>query len=128
MFPFIVATPVAEDDQVTGAVKFRVLPSLNVPVAVNDWVAPSGIVEFAGVTAIVFNVTALTPSLTLMGSLIEMLIVVGGAGGAAVVGTVVLSARDCVKLDPEAALVRLLNAALSVNVIVPLGVPLAGAA
>ena len=53
--------------------------------------------------------------------------VVGGAGGAAVVAIVLLNARVCVKLDPEAVLVKLLNPALSVNVIVPLGVPFAGA-
>ena len=58
---------------------------------------------------------------------IEIEIVVGGSGGAAVVATEVPSARDCVKLEPDAVLVRLLNGALSLNVILPLGVPVAGA-
>ena len=35
----MVATPLADDDQVTLEVRFCVLPSLKVPVAVNCWLA-----------------------------------------------------------------------------------------
>jgi hypothetical protein len=48
----IVTAPVLEELQVADEVRFCVLPSLNVPVAVNGWVVPSAIVEFAGATAI----------------------------------------------------------------------------
>lgn len=61
---------------------------------------------------------------TVSATLIVM--VAEGAGGAAVVAVVVLNASDCVKLDPDDVLVKLLNCELSVNVIVPAGVPLAG--
>jgi len=47
----IVATPVADELQVTDVVRFCVLPSLNVPVAVNCCVPETTIVGFAGVTA-----------------------------------------------------------------------------
>jgi hypothetical protein len=47
----IVATPVAEELHVTDVVKFWVVPSLKVPVAVNCCVAPVTIEGFAGVTA-----------------------------------------------------------------------------
>src|SRR6266446_4629073 len=48
----IVATEVFEELQVTVLVRFRVLPSLYAPVAVNGCVAPLAIDGFAGVTAI----------------------------------------------------------------------------
>ncbi len=47
----ILAAPVLEELHVDDEVRFCVLPSLNVPVAVNGWVVPSAIVEFAGETA-----------------------------------------------------------------------------
>src|SRR5208282_4375088 len=47
----IVATPGAEELQATEAVRFCVLPSLLVPVAVNCSVFPAAIEGFAGVTA-----------------------------------------------------------------------------
>jgi hypothetical protein len=50
--PVIVATPVLLELQVTEVVRFTVLPSLYVPVAVNCCVNPRAIVGFAGVTAI----------------------------------------------------------------------------
>jgi methylglyoxal synthase len=56
----IVAVVVVPDDQVTVDVKFCVVPSLNVPVAVNCWVAPLVIDGFAGVTAIDCSVAAVT--------------------------------------------------------------------
>jgi hypothetical protein len=56
----IVAVAVVADDHVTVLVRFCVVPSLNVPVAVNCWVAPLAIEGFAGVTAIDCNVAAVT--------------------------------------------------------------------
>jgi hypothetical protein len=52
----IVATPVADELQVTVVVTFWKVPSLNEPVAVNCWVPPVVIEEFAGVTANAVNV------------------------------------------------------------------------
>src|SRR5262249_31430040 len=48
----IVATPVAEEVHTAVLVKFWVVPSLKVPVAVNCWLLPAAIEGFAGVTAI----------------------------------------------------------------------------
>ena len=56
----IVAMLVVPEDQVTLDVRFCVLPSLNVPVAVNCSVAPLVIDGFAGVTAIDCKVAAVT--------------------------------------------------------------------
>ena len=50
-----VATAEFEEDQVTELIRFCVLPSVKVPVAVNCCEAPTEIVELAGVTAIEFN-------------------------------------------------------------------------
>ena len=58
----IVATVVVADAQVTDAVRFCVLLSLYVPVAVNCCVAPLLIDGFAGVTAIDCSVAAVTVS------------------------------------------------------------------
>src|SRR5262249_61331522 len=52
----MVAVPVTDEAHVTDVVRFWVLPSLNVPVAVNCWVAPLAIDGFAGVTASDVNV------------------------------------------------------------------------
>lgn len=46
----MVATPVAEELQVTDAVKFCVLPLLNLPVATYCFVPVGGMVALAGVT------------------------------------------------------------------------------
>src|SRR6266568_3462706 len=48
----IVATPAAEELQVTWVVRSCVVLSLKVPVAVNCWVNPSGRPGLVGVTAI----------------------------------------------------------------------------
>jgi hypothetical protein len=56
----IVAVAVVPDNHVTLDVRFCVVPSLNVPVAVNCWVAPLVIEGFAGVTAIDCSVAAVT--------------------------------------------------------------------
>jgi hypothetical protein len=58
----IVAMVLVPDDHVTVEVRFCVVPSLNVPVAVNCWVAPLVIEGFAGVTAIDCSVAAVTVS------------------------------------------------------------------
>ena len=58
----IVAVVVVPEDQVTLEVRFCVVPSLNVPVAVNCCVAPLAIDGFAGVTAIDCSVAAVTVS------------------------------------------------------------------
>jgi hypothetical protein len=58
----IVAVAVVPELQVTVDVRFCVEPSLNVPVAVNCWVAPLVIEGFAGVTAIDCSVAAVTVS------------------------------------------------------------------
>jgi hypothetical protein len=58
----MVAVAVVPDDQVTDVVRFCVLLSLNVPVAVNCCVAPFAIDGFAGVTAIDCSVAAVTVS------------------------------------------------------------------
>jgi hypothetical protein len=56
----IVAVVVVPEDQVTVDVRFCVVPSLNVPVAVNCCVAPLAIEGFVGVTAIDCSVAAVT--------------------------------------------------------------------
>jgi len=48
---FTVAIDVLDELQVTCAVISRLVPSENVPVAVNGWVTPTGILGLAGVTA-----------------------------------------------------------------------------
>ena len=48
----IVATDGVAEAQVTGLVRFCVVPSENVPVAVNCCVRPLAMLGFAGVTAI----------------------------------------------------------------------------
>ena len=53
--PLIVATAVLDEPQLTELVRFCVLPSLYVPVAVNCCVVPLAIEGFAGVTAIDTN-------------------------------------------------------------------------
>ncbi len=58
----IVATVVVNELQVTESVRFCVLVSLNVPVAVNCCVVPLGIEGLVGVTAIDTSVAAVTVS------------------------------------------------------------------
>jgi hypothetical protein len=57
---FTVATDVAVELQVPDVVRFCLLPSVNVPVAVNCWVRPSGIEAEDGVTAIVTSTGLVT--------------------------------------------------------------------
>lgn len=66
-------------------------------------------------------------SVTVMISFEETDTVVEGGEGGGVLVPAPLSGMDWVKLGPAVALVRLLRAALSVNVIVPVGVPEVGA-
>ena len=58
----IVATDGVAEAHVTWLVRFCVVPSVYVPVAVNCWVAPLAIDGFAGVTAIDCSVAAVTVS------------------------------------------------------------------
>jgi hypothetical protein len=58
----IVATVGVSELQLTVLVRFCVLPSVNVPVAVNACVVPSGIVGIAGVTAIDTSAAGVTVS------------------------------------------------------------------
>jgi hypothetical protein len=58
----IVAVVGVSELHCTLAVMFCVLPSVKVPVAVNAWVVPSGIVGIAGVTAIETNTAGVTVS------------------------------------------------------------------
>jgi hypothetical protein len=58
----IVTSVVFEEDQVTIEVRFWVVLLLYVPVAVNCVSVPTGIVSFAGVTAIEFSTGAVTVS------------------------------------------------------------------
>jgi len=60
---FTVATEALEEDQVTCGVMATLVPSENVPVAANCWVVPTGMVGFAGVTAIETSVTFAVPAL-----------------------------------------------------------------
>ena len=68
----IVATPAAEELQVTVPPRFCVLPSLNVPVALNCCVLPLVIDGFTGVTAIDTSVAAVTVSVVLPESVPEL--------------------------------------------------------
>jgi hypothetical protein len=56
----IVATEVVDEPQVAVLVRFCVLPSLYVPVAVNCWVVPLAIDAVLGVTAIEVSTGAVT--------------------------------------------------------------------
>ncbi len=58
----IVAVEVADELHITAAVRFMVVPSLNIPRAVNCCVNPAATDGFAGVTAIDCSVAALTVS------------------------------------------------------------------
>ena len=61
--------------------------------------------------------------MTVIDSFTETATDVGGSDGGPVPPPAPLSGTDCVKLHPDVALVRLLKLALSVNVMVPVGVP-----
>src|SRR5438874_5124322 len=56
------ATVVADELHCTVPVTFCVVPSLNIPVAVNCWVTPIGIEGNAGVTTILDSVAEVTVS------------------------------------------------------------------
>ena len=61
----IVATVTADELHVAVLVRFCVVPSLKVPVAVNCWVPPFGTDGFAGVTATDTSVAAVPVSVVL---------------------------------------------------------------
>jgi len=58
----MVAIPVFEEFQITDDVRFRVVPSEKVPVAVNGWVCPRAMLWFTGVTAIDSKTACVTVS------------------------------------------------------------------
>lgn len=81
----IVATLVLEEDQVTELVRFCVLPSLYVPVAVNCWVSPAAKEGLAGVTATDFSAgtdTAIVaaPDFVVSATEMEVSVTVAGLG------------------------------------------------
>jgi hypothetical protein len=90
---FTVAIDVLDELQVTCAVISRLVPSENVPVAVNGWVTPTGILGLAGVTAMedrggAFTVRIVLPNELLLekllGSLeVAVMVVVPKARGVA---------------------------------------------
>ena len=61
----IVATVEEEEFHVAVLVRFWVVPSLKVPVAVNCWVFPTAIEGFVGVTLMDTSVAAVTVSVVL---------------------------------------------------------------
>ena len=61
----MVATAVSDDAQVTWVVRFWVVPSVKVPVAVKGTAIPTGMLGLAGVTAIDWSVAAVTVSVVL---------------------------------------------------------------
>jgi hypothetical protein len=74
----IVPVVVVSDDHVTIPLRFCVLPSVNVPVAVNCWLVPNAIEGSAGVTAIETNAAAVTVScvVPLMDPLVAVMLAV----------------------------------------------------
>ena len=81
----IVATLVLEEDQATELVRFCVLPSLNVPVAVNCWVSPAAKVGVAGVTATNFSAgtdkaIVAPPDFVVSATEVEVRVTVAGLG------------------------------------------------
>lgn len=64
VLPPIVAADIVPDAHVALLVRFCVLPSLKVPVAVNCYVSPFAIVGLPGVTAIDCSTAAVTVSMT----------------------------------------------------------------
>jgi hypothetical protein len=70
----IVAVETVSEDHVAVLVRFCVLPSVNVPVAVNCCIVPNAIDGVAGVTAIETNVAAVT--VTVVDPLMEPVVAV----------------------------------------------------
>ena len=92
----IVAVDVSDELQVTDAVRFWIDPSAYVPVAVNCFCVPSGMVVFAGVVAIETSATGVTVSTVLPAMLPSVAEIV-------VVPTFVVVARP---FDPPALLME----------------------
>jgi hypothetical protein len=117
----IVAVVVVPDDQVTVDVRFCVVPSLNVPVAVNCCVAPLAIDGFAGVTAIDCSVAAVTvrtveplipPEVAVI---VEFPTPAPVARPAALIVAVVVVPEDQVTLDVRFCVVPSLKVPVAVN-------------
>ncbi len=125
----IVATVVVNELQVTELVRFWVLVSLNVPVAVNCWVVPLGIEGLTGVTAMDTSVATVTVSVVEPVTLPEVAWMVALPVPAAVaspavllLATVALSEVQVTELVRFCVLVSL-NVPVAVNCwVVPLGI------
>jgi len=125
----LLATVALSEVQVTELVRFCVLVSLNVPVAVNCWVVPLGIEGLAGVTAMDTSVATVTVSVVEPVTLPEVAWMVALPVPAAVaspavllLATVVLSEVQVTELVRFCVLVSL-NVPVAVNCcVVPLGI------
>src|SRR5271163_3447852 len=117
----IVAVAVVPDDQVTLDVRFCVVPSLNVPVAVNCCVAPLVIEGFAGVTAIDCSVAAVTVRTVEplidddVAEIVEVPIAAPLARPAALIVAVAVVPEDHVTLDVTFCVEPSLNVPVAVN-------------
>src|SRR5580698_2783626 len=117
----IVAVVVVPEVQVTVDVRFCVVPSLNVPVAVNCWVAPLAIEGFAGVTAIDCNVAAVTVSKVEpeidddVAAMVEVPTPAPVASPAALIVAVVVVPDDQVTVDVRFCVVPSLKVPVAVN-------------
>ena len=117
----IVAVVVVPEDQVTLDVTFCVVPSLNVPVAVNCCVAPLAIDGFAGVTAIDCSVAAVTVSKVEplieddVAVIVELPTPAPVARPAALIVAVVVVPEDQVTVDVKFCVVPSLNVPVAVN-------------
>jgi hypothetical protein len=113
--------------QVTGSVPSTasVADAVKVTTAplalVAETVIFAGTVRTGGVPTV--GTETVSVSVTVMVSFTETATDVGGSDGAPVLAPAAPSATDCVKFDPVDVLVRLLRPALSVKVMVPVGVP-----
>src|SRR6266478_1851567 len=125
----LLATVALSEVQVTELVRFCVLVSLNVPVAVNCWVVPLGIEGLAGVTAMDTSVATVTVSVVEPVTLPEVAWMVALPVPAAVaspavllLATVALSEVQVTELVRFCVLVSL-NVPVAVNCwVVPLGI------
>src|SRR5271167_2279075 len=117
----IVAVEVVPELQVTVPVRFCVVPSLNVPVAVNCWVAPLVIEGFAGVTAIDCSVAAVTVSTVEpeidddVAVMVEVPTPAPEASPDALIVAMVLVPDDHVTLEVRFCVVPSLNVPVAVN-------------
>ena len=108
----MVATAVFEELQVTELVRFWVLLSLYVPVAVNCCGKPLATEGFAGVTAIEVKVAAVGESITKLSKFVFQPLVLASVTGeqgplhpVLIVATVPAATADCLLVCPEQLIV-----------------------